>query len=98
LSGHNTSQIITLTADDGNGNTMDCQFLVTVKDETDPMLTCPADQTIDVDGNCDLAIPNFIGQAVFEDNCTDIPNLTTTQMPLAGTVLKYHANHHHHCK
>ena len=87
LSGHNTPQIITLIADDGNGNTMDCQFLVTVKDETDPMLTCPADQTIDVDGNCDLAIPNFIGQAIFSDNCTDIPDLTTTQVPTAGTIL-----------
>ncbi|MEZ4932199.1 MAG: hypothetical protein R2788_08790 [Saprospiraceae bacterium] len=42
LSGHNDAETVTLTADDGNGNTADCSFTVTLKDVTAPTITCPA--------------------------------------------------------
>ena len=42
LSGHNTSQAVTLTANDGNGNTKSCQYVLTAKNMTSPMLNCPA--------------------------------------------------------
>jgi hypothetical protein len=40
LSGHNSAQIITLTANDGNGNTATCQLTVTLRDVTPPSITC----------------------------------------------------------
>ncbi|MEZ4932202.1 MAG: HYR domain-containing protein [Saprospiraceae bacterium] len=40
LNGHNDVETVTLTADDGNGNTADCSFTVTLKDITDPVITC----------------------------------------------------------
>jgi hypothetical protein len=40
LTGHNTSQVVTLTANDGNGNTATCSFVVTLKDITPPVIVC----------------------------------------------------------
>ncbi|MBK9338510.1 MAG: HYR domain-containing protein [Lewinellaceae bacterium] len=41
LSGHNDSEVVTLTADDGNGNTDYCSFTVTLVDDTPPALISP---------------------------------------------------------
>ncbi|WP_271856442.1 hypothetical protein, partial [Patiriisocius marinus] len=48
--------VITLTVSDGT-NTIDCTFNVTVTDDEAPMITCPADQTGDVDTACMFTIP-----------------------------------------
>jgi hypothetical protein len=40
LSGHNSTQSITLTADDGNGNTSSCSTVVTLIDITPPTALC----------------------------------------------------------
>lgn len=38
-------EYVTLTAEDGDGNTRPCEFTVTVLDETVPLMTCPVDVT-----------------------------------------------------
>ena len=53
LSGHNDAETVTLTADDGNGNTETCTFTVTLKDDTAPTIT-GAPATAPVEG-CALA-------------------------------------------
>ena len=46
-SGEGTTHNITITADDGNGNTTTCTVELTGDDDTDPVITtCPADRTL----------------------------------------------------
>ena len=40
LNGHNAFSLVTLTANDGNGNTRSCNFTVTLKDVTAPTALC----------------------------------------------------------
>ncbi len=88
ISGHGTVQTITLTADDGNGNTTDCTFDVTLNDNTDPVITCPGDRTEYVDAGCDFTLPDYTTLATATDNCTAAPAIT--QLPAAGTVISGH--------
>ncbi len=74
---------------DVNGNLSTCTAIVTVVDLLAPVLTCPADQTIDPGpGNLFYILPDYFatGEATAIDNCTD-PVTLTTQDPAAGTPL-----------
>ncbi len=87
LSGHNDVESLTLTADDGNGNTQFCTFTVTLKDVTPPSITCPANMTVAADANCSGAVGAHSPVSV-SDNCNANP--TVTQSPASGTVLSGH--------
>ena len=67
LSGHNTAQTVTLTANDGNGNTRSCQFTVTLKDVTPPSISCPANIAKNTDADQCSAVTNYSVTA--SDNC-----------------------------
>jgi len=89
LSGHDDEEIVTLTADDGHGNTTPCTFKVILKDVTPPTITCPANQTVAADAVCSGIVGDRIGLATnVTDNCNATP--AVTQMPAAGTVLSGH--------
>ena len=68
LNGHGTSQLVTLTADDGNGNTATCSFTVTVQDQTDPLIVCPSNISVTSDPGTCTAVVNFADPLV-TDNC-----------------------------
>ena len=87
LSGHNDTKTVTLTADDGHGNTAFCTFSVTLKDLTPPAITCPANTTVAANGSCSGVVGAYSAVSV-SDNCT--PNPTVTQSPVASTVLSGH--------
>ena len=87
LSGHNDVETVTLTANDGNGNTASCTFTVTLKDITPPTITCPANSTLSADANCSSLLGSYTPVSV-GDNCTANP--TVTQTPPATTVLNGH--------
>ncbi len=87
ITGHNTAQTITLTANDGNGNTATCTFVVTLKDVIPPSITCPVAPTVNADTNCSASIGIF-NAATVSDNCTANP--TVTQSPVATTVITGH--------
>ncbi|HAD12119.1 MAG TPA: hypothetical protein DCF33_06735 [Saprospirales bacterium] len=87
LSGHNDVETVTLTADDGNGNTNTCNFTVTLKDVTKPTITCPGPQTLNADANCSSLLGTYNPVSV-SDNCNANP--TVTQSPAANTVLTGH--------
>lgn len=89
LHGHNSAQTITLTAHDGNGNTQTCQFTVTLKDVGKPTITCPANQTVAVDGNCSTPIGTHILRAK-SDNCALSANISESQSPAANTMVSGH--------
>lgn len=89
LSGHNGAQTVTLTANDGNGNTNSCQFSVTLKDITPPVIQCPANQTVSADANCQ----GLVGARVLVskmDNCTPSADISESQDLAATTVLTGH--------
>ena len=52
LTGHNMTQIITVTATDNSGNSNQCNFQVSVEDQSPPSLTCPPNQNVVVDSTC----------------------------------------------
>ena len=74
--------VITLTAADGNGNTANCNFNVVVSDVTNPTITCPGNQTGNVDASCSFSLPDYTALATANDNC---PGVTVTQVPAPGT-------------
>ncbi len=87
LNGHNDSRLVTLTATDASGNTQTCSFTVTLKDVTQPNITCPANITLNANASCSGSIGAY-SPVSLSDNCTANP--TVTQAPAAGTLLNGH--------
>ena len=84
-----TPVTVQVFASDVNGNLSTCTAVVTVVDLLAPVLTCPADQTVDPGaGNLFYIVPDYFttGEATAVDNCT-APVTLTTQDPAAGTPL-----------
>jgi len=79
---------VTLTVTDEAGNNSSVQVTVTVEDNLDPQLTCPANQTVQVAQGATYTVPNYfdLGDATAIDNCTD-PLTDIAQTPAAGTAL-----------
>ncbi len=91
LQGHNDAELVTFTADDGNGNTASCSFTLQLKDISPPTIRCPADQTVAADANCQALVSDRRGLAFdLGDNCTAPGALALSQMPAATTVLQGH--------
>ena len=76
---------VTFTAEDNNGNTSSCSFFVNPADGVVPEISCPANQSVDVDANCQFAVPDYSSQAVVTDNCGT--NITVSQFPPVATVV-----------
>jgi len=87
LSGEGDTEIITLTANDGNGNSTNCTFVISLKDTIPPTLICPANQVIAVDNNCEIRLPDYSDMVVKSDNCLAAANIVLTQQPAAGTII-----------
>ncbi|MFM1930993.1 MAG: hypothetical protein RL226_296, partial [Bacteroidota bacterium] len=84
ISGSGTVQMITITATDDAGNSMDCTFNVTLDDVIAPSITCPANLTEYVDATCNFELPDYTAMASSADNCS-VPVLT--QVPAPGTIV-----------
>lgn len=84
ISGHNTTQLITLTADDGNGNKATSTFTITLKDVTNPTISSVANFNVDINAtDCNFSIPDYTSLAIASDNCG---TATITQSPASGTL------------
>ncbi len=84
-----TPVMVTLFVNDLGGNLASCSAMVTVVDMLGPVITCPADITVDPgSGNVNYEVPDYFatGDATAVDNCTD-PVTITTQDPAAGSFL-----------
>lgn len=68
LNGHNDQKMVTLTANDGHGNSTPCTFKVTLKDATLPVITCPANIAKFTDLGFCSAVTTYSVTAM--DNCT----------------------------
>ncbi|NET38487.1 MAG: HYR domain-containing protein, partial [Cyanothece sp. SIO1E1] len=83
-SGEGDQVVVTITADDGNGNvnTTPCQVTLTVKDNEAPSLSCPTSINVNNDsGQCN-AVVNFTVTAT--DNCDG--SLAVTLNQNSGTL------------
>ena len=80
-----TTTTVTMTADDGNGNTNTCTFDITPVDNTNPTITCPGNQNVSFDANCQYTLTDYTGLATTSDNCAT--TIAVTQSPAAGTVI-----------
>ncbi|MEL7161112.1 MAG: HYR domain-containing protein, partial [Bacteroidota bacterium] len=87
ISGQATSQEITLTVTDASGNSVDCSFTLSLQDTIAPTIDCPADKVENLTTTCDFTVPDYTGEAVTDDNCTDPAAITITQSPAAGTLI-----------
>ena len=72
------STIVNAVANDGNGQTATCSFTVKVIDNEAPVLTASANQNVNLDGSCEITVPDVRGTAM--DNCT----VTITQSPVVS--------------
>ena len=80
------NQIITLTATDNSGNSTFCQIEINLIDEIDPVVTCPGNK-IETGSGCELEIVGYLSEVTITDNCSNLGDMTITQMPAAGTIL-----------
>jgi len=87
LMGDGTTTIVTITGNDTNGNSSQCQFTVELTNAIDPSITCPSNQNIEVDNSCEAVIPDYTSQAIVISNCFPATDFTVTQNPVGGTIL-----------
>lgn len=60
---------VTFTASDAAGNSASCSYTVSIHDNSDPVINCPADYTVTADvGFCSATIA--LPAPVFSDNCS----------------------------
>ncbi|WP_346855037.1 HYR domain-containing protein [uncultured Draconibacterium sp.] len=95
--GHGSTQLVTITAEDEYGNSADCQFTVTVADETNPTITnLPSNisATNDID-ECGAVISWTAPTS--DDNCTGSTisqiagSESGTLFPVGETTITYRA-------
>jgi gliding motility-associated-like protein len=96
MSGHGSSELVTVTVTDANGNVSICDFTLTAQDTIVPMIACPGDITQNVDPAMPTAVVNFT-IPVGIDNCSgsittqiDATGLTSgSPFPVGTTTLTY---------
>ncbi len=84
-----TPVTVQVFSQDNNGNLSTCLATVTAVDVLAPVVTCPANQTVDPGaGNLFYILPDYFatGEATAMDNCTS-PLSILSQDPVAGTAL-----------
>lgn len=81
-----TPTIVTLTATDLVGNSVNCLLNVVPSDTTNPIVLCPADQTVAIDASCQYAVPDLTSLVTGTDNCSSLGNMTISQNPIATSI------------
>lgn len=75
---------VTWTVTDLCGNSATATQLVTVTDNENPTISCPADLTVNAVSSCQYTLADFTGAAAAADNCGSV---TVSQSPAPGTSL-----------
>jgi hypothetical protein len=92
-SSHNQTHTITITADDGHGNTTVHTVVLTARDETPPAITAPASINVNTDNGQCSATNVSLGAAAFSDNCagTTLSNDAPPVYPKGNTTVTWTA-------
>jgi gliding motility-associated-like protein len=83
----NSSQTITFTVTDPNGNSTSCSSSLTVIDNTGPSLVCPTDLSIPVNELCTINLNDYLSSVTVTENCFFNDPVILTQTPSPGTLL-----------
>ncbi len=75
------------TAVDDCGNQAVHTQMMTVVDETPPVLICPDTVFVDAGGHCSAPVPNLLDYVVVTDNCTPEEDISLGQIPTKGLTL-----------
>lgn len=78
------NQLITLQTTDEQDSIATCTFTVLLFDDINPTISCPPNQNVSFDSDCEYTILDYTGMATATDNCL---TPTITQSPSAGTVI-----------
>jgi alpha-tubulin suppressor-like RCC1 family protein len=81
--------MVTFTATDESGNSSTCKAAVVVREETPPVIICPANKTL-----ADPVISSDIGEPTVFDSCDSMPiirNNAPEEFPLGETVVTWAA-------
>jgi gliding motility-associated-like protein len=83
------SQMVTILVEDLAGNSSSCTFEITTFDNTAPTVTCPTIAApLELNANCQAAIPDLSSGVTWSDNCTTDPLLMVfAQSPPSGTLI-----------
>ncbi len=71
ISGHNTQQIVTITATDESGNQNSCNFRVTLSDNVLPQISCTGNKTVPASSTCTYTHSGTAWNPVSGVNATD---------------------------
>ncbi len=75
------ASMVCYTIEDASANTAQCCFDITVIDCEAPVITCPADQTVECDGLGNaVALATFLGGSSAIDNCNDDAVLANSEV------------------
>ncbi len=77
---------VTLTLTTLSGFTTSCIIRAVAKDQVGPILTCPNNQTIGRNENCEAVLPDFRSQVTISENCTPISDIIVHQSIPPGTI------------
>jgi gliding motility-associated-like protein len=86
ISGHLTTQNITLYAMDASNNIDSCSFIITLQDTISPTMVCNGNQSELVNNNCAFVLPSYT-PFVVNDNCTSSAAIAIAQIPTVGTII-----------
>ncbi|UTW65693.1 T9SS type A sorting domain-containing protein [bacterium SCSIO 12643] len=75
------------TASDACGNVETYIQVITIEDQTDPTITCPADQNVVSSNGVNAELPDYRNMATVSDNCSLPNNITITQSPVQGSTV-----------
>ncbi len=83
--------VVTWTVTDVNGLIATCQQWVTVTDNQPPMITCPADVSVNADAGQCFATGVSLGSPLTSDNCgvASVVNNAPAQFPVGTTVVTW---------
>ncbi|OYX84477.1 MAG: hypothetical protein B7Y83_08125, partial [Flavobacteriales bacterium 32-34-25] len=73
------------TVTDNAGLTATCNQTITVIDNENPSISCPGNQNVNYNNNCEFSLQDYTSLATATDNCDT--NLTITQSPAPGTLI-----------
>jgi gliding motility-associated-like protein len=81
------SQTIDYMIIDPTGNSSSCSTTLNVIDNTAPVLTCPADESIIVNPACAINLEDYLSEVIVTENCFFSNPVNLIQSPAAGTLL-----------
>ncbi len=83
--GETGSAIVTFTATDECGHESLTYGLIIILDTQGPIVTCPSNQTQNLDADCNATLDDYTSLVVASDECSG-SNITISQSPAAGTM------------